>query len=292
VAVPAVALGSFNLVTNPSVEYGDDGYSGSGSAVTRRRKPSEEATPFASAHGDWAMRTRIKTAVLAPPITFSGGESDGIPVVPSTSYYLYTKAARGTNASRTDTRARARVVFYDADEAVVSTVYGSQVSLTTAGVWYDVNTVAVPTPATAVRATVAVEFNRSGGTNFTAGDTYWADAFKFGKTTDTYFDGDTAWDSTYGYIWTGGVGASPSYKIQNGVDDVADALLAQYSTTSMRVSRIRWNAQEDMSAITSLTVGSTLSLIYKGTTTTYRIVGIDGNISAERYMIDYYLAKV
>jgi hypothetical protein len=60
----------------------------------------------------------------------------------------------------------------------------------------------------------------------------------------------------------------------------------------MRVSRIRWNAQEDLTAVSTLTVGKTISLIFKGTTTTYRIIGIGGNVSTDRFMVDYYLAKV
>jgi transcription elongation GreA/GreB family factor len=59
----------------------------------------------------------------------------------------------------------------------------------------------------------------------------------------------------------------------------------------MRVSRIRWNAQEDLSAVSSLTVGKTVVLKYDGTTATYRIVGIDGSIQYSRYVIDYYLVK-
>jgi len=292
IALPATTSGSFNLVTNPSMEYDDTGWSGSSSAVTRRRKPTEEAAPFSAAHGLWAMKTRIKTAVLAPPIVFSGGESDGIPVVAGNTYYLYAKAARGTDASRTDSRARSRVAWYNADETVISTVYSSQVSLTTSGVWYDCNTSGLVAPAGAVRATVAIEFNRSGGANFTVGDSYWADAFKFGRSTDAYFDGDTAWTSTNGYIWTGGVGASMSYKINNGVDNVASQTLTQYSTTSNRVYRIRWNAQEDLEQVGYLMVGNTISVKFGATTNTYRIVGIDGTVDAERFMIDYYLAKV
>jgi hypothetical protein len=60
----------------------------------------------------------------------------------------------------------------------------------------------------------------------------------------------------------------------------------------MRAARIRWNAQEDLTAVSSLTVGKSISLVYDGTTTTYRIVGIDGNVDPDRYMIDYYLVKV
>jgi hypothetical protein len=81
-------------------------------------------------------------------------------------------------------------------------------------------------------------------------------------------------------------------RVTNEIDNVANTLLTKYSTTSLRVSRIRWNAQEDLSAIPALSVGKTISLVYDGTTTTYRIVGIDGNVDPERYMIDYYLEKV
>ena len=82
------------------------------------------------------------------------------------------------------------------------------------------------------------------------------------------------------------------FRIQNAIDDIAGRLLTQYSATDMRVSRIRWNAQEDLTAVDLIRVGRTISLVYKGTTTTYRVVGIDGAITDERYMIDYYLAKV
>jgi hypothetical protein len=114
----------------------------------------------------------------------------------------------------------------------------------------------------------------------------------FANTTTTYLDGDTAGTSTYLYGWTGGVGASPSYRVDNYVDDLATAILAKYSTTSMRVTRIRWNAQEDLTATPNLSVGKSISLVYNNTTTTYRIIGIDGKIDPERYMIDYYLRKV
>jgi hypothetical protein len=80
-------------------------------------------------------------------------------------------------------------------------------------------------------------------------------------------------------------------RVENNIDDVANKFLAKYSTTSMRASRIRWNAQEDLASVSSLTVGKTISLVYKGTTTTYQIVGIDGNIDNDRYMIDYNLVK-
>ena len=293
VTLPPSSSGAVNLLANPSVEYTEDGYFGDSTTVTRRRKPSEDSNPFAAYNGQWAMRNRMKGATNSTPIIgYTGSEADGTPVVAGTTYYFFGWGARGI-PNRTDVRARARIKWYDADEAAISTVYGSQTAMSQ-NTWTLCTTGAQVAPAGAVRAQVALEFNRSGGGNFSAADVNWADGFVLTKSSSvtTYFDGDTAGDTTYQYLWTGGVGASPSYRILNYVDDVATNLLAKYSTTSMRVSRIRWNAQENLTALVDLSVGRTISLIYKGTTTTYRIIGIDGNVSADRYMVDYYLAKV
>ena len=163
-------------------------------------------------------------------------------------------------------------------------------NLTTANTWYK-GTVTATAPSGATRVVAQVVFDRASG-SLQRGDYYWVDGLFFTKSnTETYFDGDTPWTDTYGYVWTGGVGLSQSVKITNSVDDAATAILANYSSTSMRVSRIRWNAQEDLTAVPALTVGKTISLVYKETTTTYRIVGVDGNIDPERYMIDYYLVR-
>jgi hypothetical protein len=112
------------------------------------------------------------------------------------------------------------------------------------------------------------------------------------RTDTTFFDGDFAptVDNVYG--WTGGVGDSMSFRSPNTIDELADQFLSAYSTTSMRAARIRWNAQEYLTAVSSLSVGKSISLVYDGTTTTYRIIGIDGSVDPERYMIDYYLVKV
>jgi len=291
-AVPPSSSGAVNLLANPSVEYSEDGYFGDSTTVTRRRKPSEDANPFAAYNGQWAMRNRMKGSTNSVPlIGYTGSEADGTPVVAGTTYYFYGWGARGI-PNRSDVRARARIKWYDADEAAISTVYGAQTTMVQSA-WTLCTTGAQVAPAGAVRAQVGLEFNRSGGGNFTAGDVNWADGFVFTKSSSvtTYFDGDTPGDATYSYIWTGGVGASPSYRISNQVDDVANNLLSKYGATSMRATRIRWNAIEDLTAIYNLSVGRTISLIYKGTTNTYRIVGINGDVSPERYMIDFYLAK-
>jgi hypothetical protein len=202
--------------------------------------------------------------------------------------------ARGT-PGRADARFQLQIDWKNDDEATISSSTGALVNLTTAQTWYD-STVGGTVPVGATRAVVRVIIGRSGGGNQSVGDRYWADGLTMYRSdlfsSKPYFDGDFAWTTTNGYMWTGGVGSSPSLRTINYVDDIAADLLTQYSTTSLRVSRIRWNAQENLASIPALSVGKTISLIYKGTTTTYRIIGIDGNVDPERYMIDYYLVKV
>jgi hypothetical protein len=286
-----------NYISNPSAEYNDDGFSGLTATKVRRRKPSEEPTPFTAYHGEWAMRSYQSTAAGTAQFRYSGGESDGIPVFGQNGSIIYpyrfdAQVARGT-PGRADARFQLQIDWQNDDEATISSVTGSLVNLTVGQTWY-AGTVQGNAPAGATRAVVRVIVGRSGGGNHSVGDKYWVDALTmYGSVlSQPYFDGDTAWDSSYGYLWTGGVGQSPSMRVTNQLDNVASTILAANSTTSLRINRIRWNCQEDLTAIPDLSVGKTISLVYKGTTTTHRIVGIDGNIDPERYMLDLYLVKV
>lgn len=282
-----------NLFANPSVEYSDTGWGGSNLRVNRR-KPSENSTPFAAAHGDWSLRGRVSAAVASPSMGFGGSESDGVPVVAGRSYMAQAKAMRGV-PNRTDARVRAYIQWFNEAGGVISTSFGSQVTLPGGYSWQPCSVTAVA-PAGAERANIGLDFNRSGGGVFTVGDIFWGDEFMLSKTAVTspitYFDGDTVLDANNIYCWTGGLGLSPSYKVTNQIDSSINNFLTRYATTSNRITRIRWNAQEDMTAISSMYVGSSINVIYKGTTTTHRIIGIDGNVSPDRYMIDYYLEKV
>jgi len=282
-----------NFVTNPSMEYSDDGYSGLTSSKVRRRKPSEDSNPFDAYDGEWAMRSRVTSAVTGSRIIFGGGETDGLPVYTSVSQVFSAYAARSSGASRTDVRAQARIRYFDDTETEIFIDSGSFVNLTAANTWYRVVVNGVA-PANAVRAQVELVFGRSGGGNHSVGDKLWGDAFRFSTASNMqfYVDGDQPWDDRDGYIWTGGVGASQSYLVNNVMDEYAARLLAKYSDTGLKISRIRWNVQEDITAVASLQVGKTVQVAYQGTTTTHKIVGIDGNVSTERYMIDYYLEKV
>lgn len=280
----------YNLIANPSVEYSDDGYSNGQQVLVRRRIPAEEPNPFDAYVGSWAQRCYLSNSRVSAQIIYSGGEADGIPVTAGTTYYFKAYAARDT-VSRTDIRVRVEIQWKGNNEAVVATTLGPFTSLTTAKTWYLFDT-AVAAPAGAVRATFLITYNRSGGGSMSVGDLLWLDALMFSESSSTYIDGDFVNDANYVYGFTGGLGLSPSYRVENFIDELALEFLTEYSTTSMRVTRIRWNAQEDLTAVPALTVGKSISLVYDGVTTSYRILGIDGDIDPERYMIDYYLIKI
>jgi hypothetical protein len=279
-----------NLASNPSLEYSDTGWGGGLNGVARRRKPIEDASPFDAYSGQWALRNKCTTATASLPTTFSGAESDGTPIIAGQTYYASAWAARGT-PSRVNMRAAIVIRWKDDSEATISSTTGANVSLTTANIWYQATASAVA-PAGATRVTIQITFTRNDGSNIPVADFLWVDGLQFSTVNTGYFDGDTAATTSNEYLWTGEVGLSPSFKMTNNIDDIIAVYLARYSTTSNRVTRIRWNAQEDLASVSTLTVGKTISVILKGTTTTYRIVGIDGNVDPSRYMIDYYLEKV
>jgi hypothetical protein len=282
-----------NLVGNPSMEYGDDGWS-TGANRMARRKPSENSTPFAAYDGDWALRYRLASSGSTPSFRYSGSENDGIPIVAGQSYRVQGAGLRGT-PNRANARARAYITWQDEAGSNISTIYGSQTNMPGGEVWV-VLTASGNAPSGAERAIVGIEWNRSNGTNFDAGDQFWLDAFMLRKGLSTipvtYFDGDSDQTTSSVFLWTGELGLSPTFKVNNILDDTISTYLTRYANTDNRITRLRWNAQEDMTAVGSLYVGSTIQVRFKGTTTTHRIVGIDGSIDPERYMIDYYLEKV
>jgi hypothetical protein len=288
----------WNFVANPSAEYSDDGYTGNTNARVRRRKPSAEATPFTppvvditgAPAGEWAIRSRQTTAASSARIVFIGGETDGTPVVPTTGYQFSAFVARGA-VSQTNTRAYLRIDWMNDSETTISSSTGPTTALTASNTWYRLASGFFAAPAGASRAQLYIFFERSSG-SIQVADILWADALAFQDIDATYWDGDVPRSGSTLCGWAGGTGSSPSYFASDFTTNLNNLWLDQSATTSMRVTRIRWNAQENLAAVSALTVGKTISVIHDGTTTTHRIVGIEGNIDPDRYMIDYYLTKI
>lgn len=285
-----------NLVSNPSLEYDDNGYaapSASNAPVVRRRKPLEESA-MAAYTGEWALRVAGTGSTTQMNAVYAGTESDGIPVVASNYYRASFYVAR--TVGPTDTRCRVLITWYSArGSASSSQPTSAYVSLTAVNTWYRV-TVFGRATSTAERATVTMQFQSNSG--FSNTTNVWVDGLMFHREDDTgsydwpYIDGDTSDTATVNYLWSGQAGQSQTWVVDNKLDTIGDLWLSQYSSTAIRPTRIRWNAQENLAAVSSLTVGKTIQLKRSGTTTTHRIVGISANVDPERYMIDYYLVKV
>lgn len=74
--------------------------------------------------------------------------------------------------------------------------------------------------------------------------------------------------------------------------DRLDDLLAAYSTPAPVVSRIRWNAQEDLELATALEVGQRLHVRYRGSDYNVQIVNISHDISPRRWMVTLDLTQL
>lgn len=283
-----------NLCGNPSMEYADTGWENSSNVRVARRVTYDDYAVDAY-EGKWAMRIRQTTLAATGVIQYRGTESDGIPVTAGMYYRLSGYMLKG-NPARGDTRGQARISWLDNDGTVLSSTSGTATALSTT-TWTQLTAAGVA-PANAVRAYIRFVTDRTAGGNISVGDHSWLDAVIFHKTSSTttpahtYFDGDTANTNSYLYLWTGTPGLSQTIRVTNKLYDVAQALITQYASTSIRAIRIRWNAQESLSSVSSLTVGKTISLKNNGTTATYRIIGIEAEAYRSRYMIDYYLLKI
>lgn len=277
---------SKNLIERPSVEnYLYEATSTN--FFNSIEKPSEDASgAWAAFNGVSAWRLRaITSAGLTGGLIFA----DRVPVVAGTTYYGLSYAATKATPS---TRARYRVEWYDENNAIISTSYGSYVSLTSFKTWYKL-TWSGAAPAGAIYARITNVYDRSTGAAFAAGAMQWADAAYFGITNETdYFDGNTADTTTYLYSWDGTVDASTSTKYTNILDTRTAELLTKFSNPVVRVRSLTWNTAQNPTLAYTLDVGSFITVTFKGTTATYRIVGMSHDITPERWMNTLQVEKV
>lgn len=112
------------------------------------------------------------------------------------------------------------------------------------------------------------------------------------STASTWFSGDSTDDSTYAYEWEGSPGASRSIRYLNAMSTRSTELLAALSTPIVRVNTIKFNTAQNPIKSASLDIGLLVTITFKGTTGTYRIVGINHDINPERWMMELQVAKV
>jgi hypothetical protein len=295
-----------NFVLNPHLAYSFD-YTGSGtSTVTFTRQQlsamATGATGFltagttqpASQVGGYVMRAVVGAANDATVSFAYGGDGatnaiyGGFPVSPNTQYTgsLYQRAGIGRAASLTG---RAMIRWYTEAGAVISDSNGT--STTTTDSAWSRKTVTATSPATAAYAVLFSQHLYSGANN--AGFRYYTTAAQFepGASAGTWFSGDSTDTATFVYEWEGIEGGSRSIRYINMMDTRTGELLTEFANPIVRVTSLKWNTAQNPIVATNLDIGSIIVVIFKGTTANYRVVGINHDITPERWMMTLQVAK-
>lgn len=142
----------------------------------------------------------------------------------------------------------ARIIWYNTAGTVLRTDTGTSTAVNNS-TWTTVTYTQASPPAGAAFAQAVAVVNGSASVGY---QFYMTEViFTRTGTSATFFDGDTADNSTYAYGWTGTPGASPSQKVDAGLlSTLATNILAR-NTAQKRVKTVTFNAQENPGTSTS-----------------------------------------
>jgi hypothetical protein len=243
--------------------------------------------------GGYVARGRV-TAQQATVIFVQGGANNvggtpNFPVTPSTQYTASTYLRAGVGHS-TSLNGRADIRWYTDAGVTISTSNGTSSSVTSTG--WSRKSVTATAPANAAFAVVFSTFVYGGANN--TGFRYYATALQMetAATASAWFSGDTTDDLTYVYEWEGIPSESRSIRYSNVMDTRTAELLTDFANPAITVQSLRWNTAQNPIVATNLDIGSLVTVTFKGTTATYRVVGINHDITPERWMMDLQVAKV
>lgn len=297
----------YNMCGNPNLSYSTSYvYSGTVASRLTRVDIASQATgatgylatgttaPVAGG-GKYCART-IPSSNSANTLIVFGSDGTAtstnettIPVTANTQYSasVYMRAGVGNTASLTG---RAFIYWYTETGAFISNSGGTALTVTSTG-WVR-PTVTATAPATAAYALVAAFFVYAGtnNTNFR----YYATCAQMeqASSVSAWFSGDSTDDATYVYEWEGATGESRSIRYLNMMDTRTAELLTDFATPIVRVNSLRWNTAQNPVVAYQLDIGSLVDIEFKGTTDTYRVVGINHDITPERWMMNLQVAKV
>lgn len=216
------------------------------------------------------------------------GGYGAFPVRPSTQYTASSYVRGGVGQS--SMTASVQIRWFDIDGITISLSSGTATTLSSTA-WAR-RTVTATSPANAYSANLIVFFAFSGTNN--TGNRYFATGsqMELGSSATTWFSGDTPDDTSYFYEWESTPGESRSFQLENVIDTRTTELLAQFADPIVRVNSLRWNTAQNPIVATNLDIGSLIVITFKGTTGTYRVVGINHDITPERWMMTLQVAKV
>ncbi len=300
-------VNNINHAPNPSLAYSTE-YNGTGSNNATFTRESialmaTGATGFLSAGttqpvagmGGYVVRG-VVTGVAAAgyPYVYGGqqtvpGASYGsFPVLPSTQYTA-SGYLRGGIGSATGLTGRVTIRWYTENGATISDSIGSTAAAS-ATAW-TLRSVTATSPA---NAAYAMFFVAAIQTSPTVGNRYYYTGAQFEarSTPSTWFSGDTADNSTYLYEWEGTPGESRSIRYSNILDTRTGELLGSFANPIVRVKGLTWNTAQNPTLSYTLDIGSLIVVTFKGTTATYRIVGMSHDVSPDRWLMNLRIEKV
>lgn len=299
------AVDRYNFIPNPSLAYGDFGLQTGNATMTVNRQQlsiiadgatgnlSSGATQPVSGIGGFIARA-VPTSNTATGIIIYGGSNivgttPCFPVTPSTQYTAsgYLRAGVGHSTSLTG---RMDIRWYTEAGAVISTSNGATAAISSTA--WTRRTLTATAPANAAYASVFSTFVYAGANN--TGFKYYSTGVQLeaASSVSAWFSGDTTDDATYVYEWEGTLGQSRSIRYTNMMDTRTGELLTEFATPIVRINSLTWNTAQNPIVATNLDIGSLVNITFKGTTATYRVTGINHDITPERWMMTLQVAKV
>lgn len=268
-----LAYEAINLSTMPSFE-GTDYELTSTNFYTSIEQPALDAGGAWSAYsGTNALRAYN---LAGTGTNTSQGWNERIRVTAGTTYYAIAYAATTGSGS---IRARTRIDWYNEANTLLSTSYGSFVSLSSFKTWYKTSTSAAA-PTNAVFARVTVYFDRGGASTFVTGTKLWVDGVYFGTTNVTnWFDGNTADSSSYLYFWRGDDNSSTSQMVTNNLTDISTSFLNSNKTAFYSPFTARLNAQANLTAAVLIDLYKSVYIWFNSHRWTSVVTGITHNIN-------------
>lgn len=297
-------VSAYNLQPNPSLVTSDLGLSsGNANLVLNRQLLTDVATgatnfltagatqPTNNAGlyiGVGRLTANTPTVIFVYGGSENNGTLDAFSVTPSTQYTASVYLRGGVGQSSMS--ARADIRWYDINGATISTTNGTAATLTSTS-WLR-RSVTATAPANAYSAVMFATIIFSGTNN--TGNRYFSTSaqFELGATATTWFSGDTTDDLTYIYEWEGTPGDSRSIRYLNVMDSRTSQLLSSFANPIVRVKSITWNTAQNPTLAYNLDIGSLIVITFKGTTNTYRIVGMSHDITPERWMMNTRVEKI
>ena len=106
-----------------------------------------------------------------------------------------------------------------------------------------------------------------------------------------YFDGNTPDTPSYIYDWLGEPDFSPSRRSENRLYTRANDILTAFADPAVVVKSFTWNAAENTIVAGKLDIGSIISIKFNGVENTYRVAGLEHDITPEQWLIRVRVQK-